>query len=155
MLAGLPPGNVAEPAHHYPWHRVLERHRSRRCHGAGDARTVMRSHSRPRHTGFDRVGVNQLPELGCYLLAGQPASSRDIVDEARMAEEIGLGATFISERYNLKEVSVLAGAAGAVTEHIRIITAATNHNTRRVMVSAGMVRTMQSLTGGRFTLGIG
>jgi probable F420-dependent oxidoreductase len=99
--------------------------------------------------------VNGLPELGCYLLAGQPASSREIVDEARAAEELGLGATFISERYNLKEVGVLAGAAGAVTERIRIVTAATNHNTRHVMVTAGMVRTMQSLTNGRFTLGIG
>ncbi len=99
--------------------------------------------------------MSQSPELGCYLLAGQPSSSRDIVNEARMAEEMGLGAAFISERYNLKEVGTLAGAAGAVTEDIRIITAATNHNTRHVMVTAGMVRTMQSLTGGRFTLGIG
>jgi probable F420-dependent oxidoreductase len=99
--------------------------------------------------------MSDLPELGCYLLAGQPASSRDIVVEARMAEEMGLGATFISERYNLKEVGVLAGAAGAVTERTRIITAATNHNTRHVMVTTGMARTMQSLTGGRFTLGIG
>jgi probable F420-dependent oxidoreductase len=99
--------------------------------------------------------VSELPELGCYLLAGQPASSRDIVDEARVAEELGLGATFLSERYNLKEAAVLAGAAGAATRDIRIITAATNHNTRHVMVSAGMVRTMQSLTDGRFTLGIG
>ena len=99
--------------------------------------------------------MNEHPELGCYLLAGQPASSRDIVEEARTAEELGFGATFISERYNLKEVGVLAGAAGAVTERTRIITAATNHNTRHVMVTAGMVRTMQSLTNGRFTLGIG
>ena len=99
--------------------------------------------------------MNEHPELGCYLLAGQPATSRDIVEEARTAEELGFGATFISERYNLKEVGVLAGAAGAVTERTRVITAATNHNTRHVMVTAGMVRTMQSLTNGRFTLGIG
>lgn len=99
--------------------------------------------------------MNELPELGCYLLAGQPASSRDIVEEAGVAEELGLGAVFISERYNLKEVGVLAGAAGAATERTRVITAATNHNTRHVMVTAGMVRTMQSLTHGRFTLGIG
>lgn len=99
--------------------------------------------------------MSELPELGCYLLAGQPASSRDIVEEARAAEELGLGALFISERYNLKEVGVLAGAAGAVSHRTRIITAATNHNTRHVMVTAGMVRTMQSLTNGRFTLGIG
>ena len=99
--------------------------------------------------------MNTLPELGCYLLAGQPSSSRDILDEVRVAEELGLGAAFISERYNKKEIAVLAGAAGAASENIRIISAATNHNTRHVMVTAGMVQTMQSLTGGRFTLGIG
>lgn len=94
-------------------------------------------------------------KLGCYLLAGQPDSSRDIVDEVRAAEALGLGAAFISERYNKKEIGVLAGAAGAASDRIRLITAATNHNTRHVMVTAGMVQTMQSLTGGRFTLGIG
>ena len=99
--------------------------------------------------------MNDIPELGCYLLAGQPASSRAIIEETRIAEELGIGAAFISERYNMKEVSVLAGAAGAASERLRIVTAATNHNTRHVMVTAGMVRTMQSLTGGRFTLGVG
>jgi probable F420-dependent oxidoreductase len=99
--------------------------------------------------------VNDLPELGCYLLAGQPASSRAIIEETRVAEELGLGAAFISERYNRKESAVLSGAAGAASERIRIVTAATNHNTRHMMVTAGMVQTMQSLTGGRFTLGIG
>ncbi len=93
--------------------------------------------------------------LGCYLLAGQPDSSRDLVDEVRMAEELGLDAAFISERYNKKEAGVLCGAAGAASKEIRIVTAATNHNTRHPMVTAGLARTMQSLTGGRFTLGLG
>jgi probable F420-dependent oxidoreductase len=94
-------------------------------------------------------------ELGCYLLAGQPESSHELVAEVREAERLGLGAAFISERYNKKEAGVLCGAAGAASESIRIITAATNHNTRHPMVTAGMARTMQSLTGGRFTLGLG
>jgi len=93
--------------------------------------------------------------LGCYLLAGQPESSRDLVDEVRQAEGLGLDAAFISERYNKKEAAVLSGAAGAVSERIRIITAATNSNTRHPAVTAGFARTMQSLTGGRFTLGLG
>lgn len=96
-----------------------------------------------------------LPELGCYLLAGQPDSSRDLIAEVRDAEALGLGAAFISERYNKKEAATLCGAAGAASEHIRIVTAATNHNTRHPMVTAGFARTMQSLTGGRFTLGLG
>jgi probable F420-dependent oxidoreductase len=93
--------------------------------------------------------------LACYLLAGQPDTSRDLVAEVRTAEELGLDAAFISERYNKKEAAVLCGAAGAASESIRIVTAATNHNTRHPMVTAGLARTMQSLTGGRFTLGLG
>jgi probable F420-dependent oxidoreductase len=96
-----------------------------------------------------------LDELGCYLLAGQPETSRDLIAEVRDAESLGLGAAFISERYNKKETVTLSGAAGAVSERIRLITAATNHNTRHPMVTAGFARTMQSLTGGRFTLGLG
>jgi probable F420-dependent oxidoreductase len=96
-----------------------------------------------------------LNELACYLLAGQPETSRDVVTEVRAAEELGLGAGFISERYNKKEAAVLCGAAGAASERIRLITAATNHNTRHPMVTAGFAVTMQSLTSGRFTLGLG
>lgn len=96
-----------------------------------------------------------LPELGCYLLAGQPRSARDLIGEVIDAETLGLGTAFISERYNKKEAASLCGAAAAVSTDIQICTAATNHNTRHPMVTAGMARTMQDLTGGRFTLGIG
>lgn len=96
-----------------------------------------------------------LSELGFYTLAGQPESSRDLVGEVRQAEELGLGTAFISERFNKKEAATLSGAAAAVSERIRISTAATNHNTRHPMVTAGYARTMQSLSGGRFTLGLG
>ena len=96
-----------------------------------------------------------LDELGYYLLPGQPGSSREIVVEAIDGEALGLGTAFVSERYNKKEAATLSGAAGAVTDRIRISTAATNHNTRHPIVTAGFARTMQSLTGGRFTLGLG
>ncbi len=96
-----------------------------------------------------------LNELGFYALPGQPNSSRDLITEVRDGEAMGLGTVFISERYNKKEAATLCGAAGAVSERIRISTAATNHNTRHPIVTAGFARTMQSLTGGRFTLGLG
>ena len=94
-------------------------------------------------------------ELGFYVLAGQPKSPRDLIDELRDAEAMGLGTAFISERYQSKEGCTLSGAAGAVTERIRLATAATNHNTRHPMVTAGYALTMHGLTGGRFVLGIG
>ena len=103
----------------------------------------------------DEGPATALRELGFYTLAGQAASSRDLVDEVRSGEELGLGSVFISERFDKKEAGVLAGAAGAVSERLSIVTAATNHNTRHPMITAGMARTMQSLTGGRFVLGLG
>jgi probable F420-dependent oxidoreductase len=96
-----------------------------------------------------------IPELGFYTLAGQADSSRELVDEVRLAEAIGLGSVFVSERFDKKEAGVLSGAAGAVSERMTVVTAATNHNTRHPMITAGMARTMQSLTGGRFVLGLG
>ncbi len=96
-----------------------------------------------------------LDELGFYTLAGQADSSRDLIGEVRLAEQLGLGSAFISERFDKKEAGVLSGAAGAVSERISIVTAATNHNTRHPMITAGLARTMQSLTGGRFVLGLG
>jgi probable F420-dependent oxidoreductase len=99
--------------------------------------------------------MDVLKELGFYALAGQPSSSREIVREVIAGEALGLGTAFISERYNLKEAVTLSGAAGAVSERITIATAATNHNTRHPIVMAGYARTMQSLTNGRFVLGLG
>jgi probable F420-dependent oxidoreductase len=99
--------------------------------------------------------TRRLTELGFYGLAGQPESTRDLVDEVRTAEAMGLGSVFLSERFDKKEIGVLSGAAGAVSEELTVVTAATNHNTRHPMITAGLARSMQSLTGGRFVLGLG
>jgi len=113
--------------------------------------------SRPASGGSGgSVGaVTRHPELGFYTLAGAPEAARDLVAEVRDAEAMGLGTAFISERYNIKEACALSGAAGAVTDSIRVATAATNHNTRHPLVTASFATTMHSLTGGRFTLGLG
>ena len=68
---------------------------------------------------------------------------------------MGIGAAFISERFNIKEAATLSGAAGAISTQIGIATAATNHNTRHPMVTAAYAKTMHELTGGRFSLGLG
>ena len=96
-----------------------------------------------------------LPELGFYTLAGHSDSPRDAVAEVRLADDLGIGAAFISERFNLKEAGVLSGACGAVSERIGVATAATNHNTRHPLITATMATTMHRLTGGRFALGLG
>jgi probable F420-dependent oxidoreductase len=94
-------------------------------------------------------------ELAFYTLAGAPRSPRDLIGEVRAAERMGIGACFISERFNIKEAATLSGAAGAVSERMGIATAATNHNTRHPLVTAAYASTMHFLTGGRFSLGLG
>ncbi len=95
------------------------------------------------------------PELGCYGLAGHAADPRVLVDEVAEAERIGLGAVFLSERFNFKDAAVLSGAAAATSSRIGIATAATNHTTRHLLVTATMAVTAHRLSGGRFALGLG
>lgn len=94
-------------------------------------------------------------ELGFYGLAGAPKSPRDLLQECRDGEAMGLGSVFLSERFNIKEAVTLSGAAGAVTERLGIATGATNHNTRHPIVTASYATTMHRLTEGRFALGLG
>jgi len=94
-------------------------------------------------------------ELGFYALGGAATAPRDLIAECRRAEELGLGATFLSERFNVKEALTSCGAIGAASERLGIATAATNHNTRHPMVLAAHATTMHRLTGGRYMLGLG
>ena len=101
------------------------------------------------------MNPDRMNELGFYTLPGAPRSPRDLIDEVREGERMGLGSCFISERFNIKEAVTLSGAVGAVTERLGIATAATNHNTRHPLVTASYATTMHRLTEGRFALGIG
>lgn len=100
----------------------------------------------------DAPGVE---DLGFYTLGGHVEDPREMIDELRLAEEMGLGNAFVSERLNVKEACALSGAAGAVTRRIDITTAATNISTRHPAISAAFATTMHRLTGGRFVFGVG
>lgn len=99
--------------------------------------------------------MTEFPELGCYGLAGHAADPHALLDEARAAEQLGLGAMFLSERFNTKEAFALAAAAGAVTTELGLCTAATNHNTRHPLLTAAGALTLHRLTRGRYSLGLG
>lgn len=101
------------------------------------------------------IASQRFPELGCYGLAGHSASPRDLIDEARLAEELGIGSMFLSERFATKDAGVLAGAAIAATTTLGIGTAATNHNTRHPLITATMAVTAHRMSGGRYALGLG
>jgi probable F420-dependent oxidoreductase len=99
--------------------------------------------------------MERMNELGFYTLAGAPKTPRELIAEVQQGEALGLGAAFVSERFNVKEAATLSGAVGAVSSELGIATAATNHNTRHPMVTAAFAMTMHRLTGGRFSLGLG
>ena len=96
-----------------------------------------------------------IPELGFYALAGHASAPRQMLAQIAEAEELGLGAVFLSERWNVKEAGALSGAAAAASHRIAIATAATNHNTRHPVITASFATTMHRLSEGRFTLGLG
>ncbi|MGF0315423.1 TIGR03857 family LLM class F420-dependent oxidoreductase [Nocardia fluminea] len=98
---------------------------------------------------------SQLTELGYYALSRHPVTPAELAAEAVLADRIGLGTAFVSERFNIKDAAVLSGALAAVSTRLGIATAATNHNTRHPIVTANMGATLAELSGGRFALGLG
>ncbi len=99
--------------------------------------------------------TTDLSRLGCYILPGGVPDPRVGIDQAREAEAMGLGAVWIGERYDTKDLPSLAGAISQVTTRVRIGAAITHTGLRHPMVLASMGQTLQSLTNGRFQLGLG
>lgn len=98
--------------------------------------------------------TSTFPELGFYGLPGHSRTPRDILKQAQDAEALGVGNIMISERADYKEISALCGAVAAVTENIYIGTSGTNLNTRHPVITASMGSTLNSLSEGRFALGL-
>ncbi len=71
------------------------------------------------------------------------------------AEALGLSSVWIGERYDTKDLPSLAGALSQVTHRVHIGAAVTSPGLRHPMVLASMGQTLQSLTEGRFRLGLG
>jgi 5,10-methylenetetrahydromethanopterin reductase len=97
----------------------------------------------------------RFPELGIYLLPGHTDRPADLLDEVRAAEALGLGSAWVSERFDVKEVGALCGAAAAVTREIWIGTGVTNIDTRHPLLLASLATTLARLSHGRFALGVG
>ncbi len=96
-----------------------------------------------------------LDRLGCYVLPGGVPDPRPGLEQAKVAENLGFGTAWISERYDTKDLPALAGAIGQVTSRIRIAAGITHPGLRHPMVLASMGQTLQALTGERFALGLG
>ena len=98
--------------------------------------------------------TSKFPELAFYGLPGHTRTPRDILKQAQDAEALGIGGIMISERADYKEIAAVCGAVAAVTESIFISTSGTNLNTRHPVVTASMGSTLNSLSQGRFSLGL-
>lgn len=94
------------------------------------------------------------PELDCYILPGHTTTPQDALDEARTAEALGLNRVWLSERFDVKDAGVICGGALAVTDRLKVATAATNPHTRNLLVLATMCSSLHYMSGGRFELGL-
>lgn len=100
------------------------------------------------------MSTQEFPELSCYLLPGHTETPRDAITEAKQAEALGLGKVWLSERFDVKDAGVICSAALAVTDRIKVATAATNLHTRHPHVLATMCSSLHYLSNGRFELGL-
>ncbi len=98
--------------------------------------------------------ISKFPELGFYGLPGHTRTPRDVLKQVQDAEALGIGNVMLSERSDYKEIASICGACAAVTESIFIGTSGTNLNTRHPVVTASMGSTLDSLSNGRFALGL-
>jgi 5,10-methylenetetrahydromethanopterin reductase len=100
-------------------------------------------------------GARSSSLLGSYVLPGGVPDARPVVEQGQCAEEVGLGTVWIGERYDTKDLPSLAGALTQTTSRVRIGAAITHTQLRHPMVLASMGQTLQSLSNGRFLLGLG
>lgn len=98
--------------------------------------------------------VSKFPELGFYGLPGHSRTPRDVIRQAEDAQALGVGNIMVSERADYKEVAAICGAIAAVTDDLFISTSGTNLNTRHPVIAASMGSTLNSLSEGRFALGL-
>jgi 5,10-methylenetetrahydromethanopterin reductase len=105
--------------------------------------------------GMDATATDPAERLGAYVLPGRVDDPRPGLEQARVGEQLGLGAVWLSERWDTKELGAVCGALSQVTSRARIIVGATHYVTRHPLVLAGLGSTMKMLSNDRFTLGVG
>jgi 5,10-methylenetetrahydromethanopterin reductase len=111
--------------------------------------------------------TQQIDDLSAYLIAGRvkarpsgrsetdERSPRQGIRDGVEAESIGFRRVFISERWNLKETSVLLGAVGALTSRVGLGTGLINPSSRHPLHTAAVGSTLTAAFGNRVVLGLG
>lgn len=93
--------------------------------------------------------------LSIYAVPGRTIRPADAITEARDAEAAGFSGVYVSERLDLKEAAAVCGALVGATRRIRVGTGLIHQGTRHPLTIAAMAATLQSLSDGRFVLGVG
>ena len=104
---------------------------------------------------LDQRPDGPLDQLSIYVLPGRTNQPAVGLLEARDAERAGFGSVYVSERLDMKDAAVVCGAIVGVAPSLRVGTALVHQGTRHPLSLATMGATLQSLTGGRFVLGLG
>ncbi|CAA0080512.1 putative protein [Halioglobus japonicus] len=99
--------------------------------------------------------TQEFPELGIYTLPGRINDPQRTLEEAPLAEQLGIGSIWPAERYDYKNVEVLCGAAAAITSRIKIATGLMNYPTHHPMELCSFGATMSHLSNNRFAMGFG
>jgi 5,10-methylenetetrahydromethanopterin reductase len=97
----------------------------------------------------------RVQELGSYILPGGIRDPNAGVEQAKLAETLGLGAVWLGERFDTKDFAAILGACSQVTNEIQLGVGVTPMNVRHPMVLASAGQTLQALTRGRFRFGFG
>lgn len=99
--------------------------------------------------------VTTASRLGAYVLPGRSDEPKRAIEQAVVAEEVGLGAVWLSERFGTKDIGTVGGALAQATREVRICAGITHFQTRHPLALASLGITLQALSDGRFVLGVG
>ena len=113
--------------------------------------------------------VSVADDLSAFLISGRVVSQRpahaldetgartpvDGINDGIAADRLGYRRVFVSERWNLKEVSVLLAAVGARAPRVELATGLVSPARRNVLHMAAFGATMHACFGPRFVLGLG
>lgn len=80
---------------------------------------------------------------------------RDVVESVRVAEELGAEIAFVAEDINCRDAFELCALGAAQTERIRVATGVVNPYTRNPTSLAMAIATLDEVSAGRATLGLG
>lgn len=95
-------------------------------------------------------------DLSIFVVPGQISSAADAITQGVAAERLGFSGVWICERIeSLKEMGPILGGVAAVTSRLGIGSAPTVPAARLPLVTASLGNTLQSLSSGRFTMGVG